>query len=271
MLAGARPASLGMSAPWKGAGIPLSRPIKSDRTIQRSSRADEHSTMSSTVLTLPNLPMNGLGSAVGCWELERGIAAFRHLPGPYHEPSRLATPAGRARRPVRRLGTSSAQETWRSGFTLVELLIVLAIITTLATIGMPMVIGTYREVKITSASEEIRTLQKNIMMYQARTGELPDSLDDLGKGKVLDPWGRPYQYLRIAASTTGKGKGKGKGGTGGVGKMRRDRFLVPLNSDYDLYSMGADGQSSPPLTAKASRDDIIRANDGAYIGLASDY
>jgi len=35
--------------------------------------------------------------------------------------------------------------------------------------------------------------------------------------------------------------------------------------------MGKDGASVPPLTAKASRDDIIRANDGRFIGLASDY
>ena len=33
--------------------------------------------------------------------------------------------------------------------------------------------------------------------------------------------------------------------------------------------MGKDGDSKSPLTAKASRDDIIRANDGGYIGLAS--
>ena len=50
--------------------------------------------------------------------------------------------------------------------------------------------------------------------------------------------------------------------------MRKDRFLVPINSDFDLYSMGKDRISQIPLTAKASRDDIIRANDGAYIGLA---
>ena len=50
--------------------------------------------------------------------------------------------------------------------------------------------------------------------------------------------------------------------------MLKDRFLVPINSDFDLYSMGKDGKSQMPLTAKDSRDDIIRANDGAYIGLA---
>ena len=46
---------------------------------------------------------------------------------------------------------------------------------------------------------------------------------------------------------------------------------VPINSSYDLFSQGKDGQSSPPLTASASRDDIVRANDGDFIGLASRY
>ena len=35
--------------------------------------------------------------------------------------------------------------------------------------------------------------------------------------------------------------------------------------------MGKDGQSAPPLTAAKSRDDVIIANDGGFIGLASDY
>jgi len=46
---------------------------------------------------------------------------------------------------------------------------------------------------------------------------------------------------------------------------------VPINSDFDLWSMGPDGKSVPPLTAKASRDDIVRANDGTFYGWASDY
>jgi general secretion pathway protein G len=57
----------------------------------------------------------------------------------------------------------------------------------------------------------------------------------------------------------------------GTGQMRKDRFLVPINSTYDLYSKGKDGRSVMGLTANDSRDDIIRANDGAFIGLASDY
>jgi len=74
----------------------------------------------------------------------------------------------------------------------------------------------------------------------------------------LDPWGNPYQYLNFDTVK-------------GVGSVRKDRFLVPLNTDYDLYSMGKDGKSQTPLTAAASHDDIVRANDGRYIGLASGY
>lgn len=66
-------------------------------------------------------------------------------------------------------------------------------------------------------------------------------------------------------------KGGGGGSCGGIGNARKDRFLVPINSDYDLYSTGKDGQSLAPLTAKGSSDDVIRANDGGFIGLASNF
>ena len=62
------------------------------------------------------------------------------------------------------------------------------------------------------------------------------------------------------------------GGTeGGTAKPRKDRFLVPLNTYYDLYSKGKDGDTDEDLQADKSRDDIIRANDGGYIGLAYKY
>jgi general secretion pathway protein G len=56
-----------------------------------------------------------------------------------------------------------------------------------------------------------------------------------------------------------------------AGKWRKDRFLVPLNYDFDLYSVGEDGQTSAPLTADISYDDIVRANNGRFIDLASKY
>ena len=143
------------------------------------------------------------------------------------------------------------------GFTLVELLCVTAIIGILSSIATPLFI-TYRDRAIKFETEiEMRLLEEEITSYFIYNKAYPNSLNEIGFGHLLDPWGNPYQYLRIDG---GNIKGKGK--------LRKDRFLVPINSDYDLYSMGKDGKSQSPLTAKASRDDIIRANDGAYFGPA---
>jgi general secretion pathway protein G len=79
----------------------------------------------------------------------------------------------------------------------------------------------------------------------------------------MDPWGRPYVYFPFPPS-------KGKGGAPPAG-ARKDRFLVPINSRYDLYSTGKDGGSAAPLTAKSSRDDIVVANDGGFVGRASKF
>jgi len=86
----------------------------------------------------------------------------------------------------------------------------------------------------------------------------PPDLATIGMDGLSDPWGHAYVYLSFT-------------GLRGTGAMRKDRNLVPINTGYDLYSKGPDGASTPPLTARSSRDDIVRANDGAYIGLASDY
>lgn len=144
------------------------------------------------------------------------------------------------------------------GFTLVELLIVLAIIMTISAMAVPSLQAAIDDARIAKAVGDIRTMETEIEQYEITNGKLPNTLADIGRDTWLDPWGSPYQYLNFAL-------------TKGKGKMRKDRFLVPLNTDYDLYSMGKDGQSRPPLTAKVSQDDILRANDGAFLGLASTY
>jgi general secretion pathway protein G len=76
-----------------------------------------------------------------------------------------------------------------------------------------------------------------------------------------------------AGSGSGAASGGGPGGGGGpaIAMARKDRFQVPINSDFDLYSMGPDGQSMPTLNAPVSRDDILRANDGAFYGIAEEF
>ena len=146
----------------------------------------------------------------------------------------------------------------RRGFTLIELMIVTVITGILAALAIPNYSRVRERALIARAVGDVRAIQFDIQDYQLRSGgALPNTLSEIGRGSFPDPWGRPYQYQPIT--------GSGKGG------FRKDRFLVPINSDFDLYSMGADGVSQGPLAAKASQDDIIRANDGGFVGLASEF
>jgi general secretion pathway protein G len=108
---------------------------------------------------------------------------------------------------------------------------------------------------------DIRTMEGRILTFQTERGRPPNTLAEAGLPIQLDPWGRPYAYLRLQGVDKKDLKGR----------WRRDRFTNPLNTDFDLYSMGKDGDTQPALTAKPSHDDIVRANNGAFVGLASDY
>ncbi len=150
--------------------------------------------------------------------------------------------------------------THRHGFTLIELLVVIALVTTLVAAAVPFYTEAIDDAKTARATADISLLAKDIAMYQIDNEKLPGALGDIGRPGLLDPYGNPYEFLNFATA-----------GAGWKGQARKDRFLVPLNSDYDLYSKGRNGISKPPLTAIDSQDDIVRANDGGYIGLAAEY
>ena len=141
------------------------------------------------------------------------------------------------------------------GFTIVELLIAVGIIGILAAIAIPAYVGQQNSARTSDAMSDIIAISLKLNGYLGDNGIGPASLAEVHCENYLDPWGHPYRYLNIK---TEKGKGQ----------MRKDHFLVPINTYFDLYSMGPDGQSVSPLTAKVSRDDIIRANDGSYFGPA---
>ncbi|MDP2870586.1 prepilin-type N-terminal cleavage/methylation domain-containing protein [Methyloversatilis sp.] len=147
-----------------------------------------------------------------------------------------------------------------SGFTLVELLAVVAIIGALVAIALPNYEAYVERSKRTAAMSDMTSIMMAIDRHVIRANEFPVSLAEVGFGELLDPWGNAYQYLRIGGTPRPN-----------RGQLRKDKNLVPLNSDYDLYSMGKDGRSQKPLTAAASRDDIVRAGNGAFVGLAVDH
>jgi len=134
---------------------------------------------------------------------------------------------------------------------------VLAVIGILASIALLLYYNFTYQAQIARAMADIAVLSSEISTFETMNERLPSDLAEVGRAALLDPWGSPYRYLNFAL--------------GPVGQQRKDHALVPINTDYDLYSKGRDGGSQPPLTASASRDDIVRANDGQYIGLASGY
>lgn len=139
-----------------------------------------------------------------------------------------------------------------------ELAIVVVILGVLAALAVPNFSRVRERAMVARTIGDLRAIGLDLTDYRLdRGGALPASLADIGRDGFRDPWGNPYRYLVVEGSNRGA--------------LRKDRFLVPINSDFDLYSMGPDGVSQPPLTAAASRDDIIRANDGGYVGVAEGY
>jgi general secretion pathway protein G len=248
------------------------------------------------------------------------------------------------------LGASRDQSA--RGFTLLELMIVVAILAIIASVGVPQYISALRTARTGKAKHELVTISHAIDAYTANNqGQLPLSLYQVGFGGKNDPWGVPYCYLNYSDGT-GDGldwaieagivdpsafapiSGSGGGGDGGVvgwpqgkgngnayaygqvngnklnyeaiaGKLgreigvveqaaldmtvmqfgdfavftgvatettrRRDRYMFPLNTDYDLFSLGPDHATATSLSQSTVLDDVIRANNGGYFGPASGY
>ena len=110
-----------------------------------------------------------------------------------------------------------------------------------------------------SAVGDLASLQFAIDTYERMNERLPDSLDDLGPGpQRIDRWGNPYVYTPSTSQHWNRDR-------------RLDQHQVPLNEDYDLFSAGPDGEWKKPLMNPKSHDDIVRADNGLYIGIALDH
>ena len=121
-----------------------------------------------------------------------------------------------------------------AGFTLIEIMVVIAIIGILATLIVPKIMGRPDEARATAAKHDVGTIVQSLKLYRLDIGRYPTTeqgikalvekptsepipqnwkaggyLDALSK----DPWGNPYQYSNPGT-----------------------------RSEIDVYSFGADGK-----------------------------
>jgi general secretion pathway protein G len=128
--------------------------------------------------------------------------------------------------------TKAIEQAARAGFTLIEILLVVAIIGILAALAAPKLTGKAKAAKITAAKVDIDSIGTALDMYELDNGQFPPSLQALvsnpggkdswngpylKKGMPKDPWKNDYIYR-----TPGTKDPNG----------------------YDLKSMGPDGMES---------------------------
>ncbi len=119
----------------------------------------------------------------------------------------------------------------RSGFTLVEIMVVVIIIGVIAALVLPNLFSRTGQAKVSVAKQKVATLESSIQLFQQDYGRFPESLDELvspptdveGGGAatppsvkpkdLVDPWGNEFVY----------------------------RF-PGQNWAFDIVSLGADGQ-----------------------------
>lgn len=144
------------------------------------------------------------------------------------------------------------------GFTQIELIIALVIVGVLAVIALPAYQSYLTKAKNSQAIRDIGAISSTISRYFTANNAYPPDLSTLLGSAPLDPWGNPYVYTELASGAN-------------KNLRRQDKKLNPLNSDYDLFSVGPNGVWQKQITQKDSADDIIRAGNGGFIGLASDF
>jgi general secretion pathway protein G len=115
---------------------------------------------------------------------------------------------------------ANANRSRRAGFTLMEILIVLAILAVIIGLVLPNLLGAQKKANINAAKVQVEAVEKALGLYAVdHEGDFPGSLDALisspgndpkwkgpylEKGKTpLDPWTNPIQYQYPGAHQPG--------------------------------------------------------------------
>jgi len=108
---------------------------------------------------------------------------------------------------------SQTERTRRSAFTLLEMLVVVAIIVLLASVGTVAVMNALEGAKRDTAKVRAKSLESALNAYKTRHGSLPAQLSDLMIGddgpplitdvaSLRDPWGQDYTFNYDQATNT---------------------------------------------------------------------
>jgi general secretion pathway protein G len=138
------------------------------------------------------------------------------------------------KRGTRRQIALRARSRTDSGYTLLELLVVLGILAVLTAIATPQLMGYFGKAKTQSAEIQIQNIGTALEMYYMENGSYPSASIGLKAlvepppeakhwngpylkkaQNLLDPWGHPYQYTYPTA-----------------------------NGDYEVYSLGPKGKTA---------------------------
>ena len=93
----------------------------------------------------------------------------------------------------------------RSGFTLIEIMLVIVIIGIIVGIAAPKISGKLGKSQDIAAAATLKSIEGAVQQYEMNHLRLPDTLDDLTKEKdgqpallkpseLLDPWSQKYKY-----------------------------------------------------------------------------
>lgn len=142
------------------------------------------------------------------------------------------------------------------GFTLIELVVVVAIIGILVALAIPVFEEFAQRARNSRAMQEVRVLETEIQGYFFVNGVYPGELADIDRGDLKDPWGQHYVYNDFSDIVT---------------NPPRKIFGVPLNFDFDIYSKGKDMLTDPVVSSPTGKDDVVRGGEGLFLGLGADW